>query len=126
MVVDGVATRIYPIFNLPGQWYDVWFANDGYRRRGLMVALLAVDVGGTFTDFMAFGEEAGFFQAKILTTPHDYAQGIIDCIENSCIGTAAVSDLIHGTTVAINTLIERKGRRPNGGNSPASPTVSPV
>ena len=75
------------------------------------MALLAVDIGGTFTDLMAFDDQAGFFQAKSLTTPHDFAQGIIDCIEKSSIDPASISDLIHGTTVAINTLIERKGAR---------------
>ncbi len=75
------------------------------------MALLAVDIGGTFTDLMGFDEDRGFYQAKSLTTPHDYAQGIVDCIQKSGIEPASVSDLIHGTTVAINTLIERKGAR---------------
>ncbi|MAF48409.1 MAG: hydantoinase/oxoprolinase family protein [Rhodospirillales bacterium] len=73
------------------------------------MALLAIDIGGTFTDLMAFDDAAGFYQAKSLTTPDDFAQGIIDCIEKCGLDPAAVSDLIHGTTVAINTLIERKG-----------------
>jgi len=75
------------------------------------MALLAVDIGGTFTDLMAFDEKSGFYHSKSLTTPHDFAQGIIDCIEKSAIDASSISDLIHGTTVAINTLIERKGAR---------------
>jgi N-methylhydantoinase A len=75
------------------------------------MALLAVDIGGTFTDLMAFDDESGFYHSKSLTTPHDFAQGIIDCSEKCGIDAASISDLIHGTTVAINTLIERKGAR---------------
>ena len=46
-----------------------------------------------------------FFQAKSLTTPPEFSQGIIDCIKKSGVTVGLVSDLIHGTTVAINTLI---------------------
>ena len=76
------------------------------------MTLLAVDIGGTFTDLMAF--DAGsqkFYQAKSLTTPHDLAQGILDCIAKSGLAIGEAQDLIHGTTQAINTLIERKGAR---------------
>ena len=75
------------------------------------MALLAVDIGGTFTDLMGYDEGRGFYQAKSLTTPSDYAQGIIDCIDKCGIDPVSVSGLIHGTTVAINTLIERKGTK---------------
>ena len=44
------------------------------------MALLAVDIGGTFTDLMAFDDRSGFYHSKSLTTPHDFAQGIIDCM----------------------------------------------
>ena len=75
------------------------------------MALLAVDIGGTFTDLMAYDDQSGFYHSKSPTTPHDFAQGIIDCIEKCKIDAGSISDLIHGTTVAINTLIERKGAR---------------
>lgn len=74
------------------------------------MTLLAVDIGGTFTDLMAFDESTNeFYQAKSLSTPGDLAQGIIDCIEKSRLSIIDAQDLIHGTTQAINTLIERKG-----------------
>ena len=76
------------------------------------MTLLAIDIGGTFTDLMAFGEKAKKnFQAKALSTPDDLAQGIIDCITKSGMEIGAAGDLIHGTTQAINTLIERKGAK---------------
>ena len=73
------------------------------------MSLLAVDIGGTFTDLMAFDDEENFYQAKSLTTPHDFTQGIVDCVRKSGIDITSVDALIHGSTIAINTLIERKG-----------------
>ena len=74
--------------------------------------ILAVDIGGTFTDLMAFDHATQtFFQAKSLSTPQDLAQGIIDCIEKSGMDISGAGEVIHGTTQAINTLIERKGAK---------------
>src|SRR5215218_2498070 len=73
---------------------------------------VAVDIGGTFTDLIGFDSEAGrFLQAKSLTTPANLVQGIIDCIGKSGVAAAAIDELIHGSTIAINTLIERKGAK---------------
>jgi N-methylhydantoinase A len=73
------------------------------------MVLLAVDIGGTFTDLMAFDEGKKFYQAKSLTTYNDLTQGVVDCIRKSGIDIGLVDELIHGSTIAINTLIERKG-----------------
>ena len=74
--------------------------------------LVAIDIGGTFTDLMAFDETTGrFSQAKSLTTPARLVQGIVDCLKKSGVEAAAISELIHGSTTAINTLIERKGAK---------------
>ncbi len=72
----------------------------------------AIDIGGTFTDLMAFDGRTGrFAQAKSLTTPVQLVQGIIDCIRKSGLDPSAIGELIHGSTTAINTLIERKGAK---------------
>ncbi len=72
----------------------------------------AIDIGGTFTDLMAFDGRTGrFAQAKSLTTPAQLVQGIIDCIRKSGLDPSAIGELIHGSTTAINTLIERKGAK---------------
>lgn len=72
----------------------------------------AIDIGGTFTDLMAFDERTGrFAQAKSLTTPANLVQGIIDCVRKSGLDPSAIRELIHGSTTAINTLIERKGAK---------------
>jgi len=74
--------------------------------------LVAIDIGGTFTDLMAFDKATGrFAQAKSLTTPTQLVQGIIDCLRMSGVDIAEIAELIHGSTTAINTLIERKGAK---------------
>jgi N-methylhydantoinase A len=74
------------------------------------VLVVAIDIGGTFTDLIGFDEKArAFVQAKSLSTPAHLVQGIIDCLHKSGIEASAIDELIHGSTVAINTLIERKG-----------------
>jgi N-methylhydantoinase A len=79
---------------------------------GADLLLVAIDIGGTFTDLMAFDEATGrFAQAKSLTTPAELAQGIVDCLRKSGTDVAEIGELIHGSTTAINTLIERKGAK---------------
>jgi N-methylhydantoinase A len=73
---------------------------------------VAVDIGGTFTDLIGFDDEAqAFVQAKSLTTPSELTQGVINCLRESGIDAGKIDELIHGSTTAINTLIERKGAK---------------
>ncbi len=73
---------------------------------------VAIDIGGTFTDLVGFDTAAGrFVEAKSLTTPAQLVQGIVDCIRKSGLDAGAIDELIHGSTIAINTLIERKGAK---------------
>ena len=76
-----------------------------------MIAV-AIDIGGTFTDLVGFDDRAGrFVDAKSLTTPADLVQGIIDCLRKSGLTASGIDELIHGSTIAINTLIERTGAK---------------
>jgi len=76
------------------------------------VIVAAIDIGGTFTDLIGFDDRARrFVEAKSLTTPAQLVQGIIDCIRKSGLEAGAIDELIHGSTIAINTLIERKGAK---------------
>src|ERR1700684_3532335 len=73
---------------------------------------VAIDIGGTFTDLVGSDDKAGkFVEAKSLPTPHELTQGILDCIRKSGLAASTIDELIHGSTIAINTLIERKGAR---------------
>jgi N-methylhydantoinase A len=74
--------------------------------------VVAIDIGGTFTDLIGFDTAQNrFVEAKSLTTPAQLTRGIIDCIRKSGLDAAGIDELIHGSTIAINTLIERKGAR---------------
>jgi N-methylhydantoinase A len=76
------------------------------------VIVVAIDIGGTFTDLVGFDDSAkNFVEAKSLTTPAQLEQGVIDCIRKSGLKAAVIDELIHGSTIAINTLIERKGAK---------------
>lgn len=71
---------------------------------------VAVDIGGTFTDLVGFDDETGrLCSAKRLTTPENLVLGVLNCVDRSGVPMGAITQLIHGSTVAINTLIERKG-----------------
>jgi N-methylhydantoinase A len=77
-------------------------------------ARLAVDIGGTFTDF-ALDVGGRRFSRKVLTTPSAPEQGVLAGIE-MILGDAALHPselglIIHGTTLATNAIIERKGAR---------------
>ena len=76
---------------------------------------IGIDIGGTFTD-VAMVEETGRIEiAKVLTTPHDFGQAVIDGIRQGLaqhgIDPATVSLLSHATTVVTNALLEKKGAR---------------
>ena len=76
-----------------------------------MIAV-AIDIGGTFTDLVGFDDRTGrFVDAKSLTTPASLVQGIIDCLRKSGLTASVIDELIHGSTIAINTLIERTGAK---------------
>src|SRR5262245_1871792 len=76
------------------------------------VLVVAIDIGGTFTDLIGFDDaERRFVEAKSLTTPAQLGQGVIDCIRKSGLAAGTIDELIHGSTIAINTLIERKGAK---------------
>ncbi|MFG1922276.1 hydantoinase/oxoprolinase family protein [Cryptosporangium sp. NPDC048952] len=75
---------------------------------------LGVDVGGTFTDVLLINEDSGeSFRAKTPSTPHDQSVGVLTGIEKVCAaaGTSvdAVGQVLHGTTVATNAILEGKG-----------------
>ncbi len=75
---------------------------------------LATDVGGTFTDLVAFDETTGaVFTAKTLTTPQDQSRGVLAAIaearELHGLDPAAVAYFVHGGTAVINAVTERKG-----------------
>jgi N-methylhydantoinase A len=80
---------------------------------------IAVDVGGTFTDLVAIDAEGHNYAFKALSTPSDPSAGVLAVLHLAAASfnisldqfLGACSLLIHGTTVATNTLLESKGAR---------------
>ena len=70
------------------------------------------DAGGTFTDFVAVdGENQLLKVGKSLSTPDDPAKAISESSKRAGIETSDINLLIYGTTIATNTLLERKGAK---------------
>lgn len=70
---------------------------------------VATDIGGTFTDLVYVDESGEVGVAKSPTTPPNFEQGVLDVIEKSRIEKKAITTFIHGSTVVINALTEKKG-----------------
>jgi N-methylhydantoinase A/oxoprolinase/acetone carboxylase beta subunit len=75
---------------------------------------IGTDIGGTFTDFVEIDDASGAIRLeKTLTTPADPSQGIFGGIDllarHATASLAQCATLVHGTTLVINALIERKG-----------------
>ncbi len=77
---------------------------------------LGVDVGGTFTDLLLIDEADGrTFRAKVPSTPEDSSQGVLNGIARLCsqngIDPSRIHQVMHGTTVATNTVLTSSGAR---------------
>ncbi|MGE5306825.1 MAG: hydantoinase/oxoprolinase family protein [Alphaproteobacteria bacterium] len=73
---------------------------------------VAVDIGGTFTDVVAFDDaRVSLWLAKALSTPAELARGVLDSLAKAAVPLDAVESLIHGSTVVVNAIIERKGAK---------------
>src|SRR3954467_2843769 len=77
---------------------------------------LGVDVGGTFTDVLLVEEGSGStWRAKTASTPADQALGVLNGIGKACveagIDMSDIAQVLHGTTVATNAILEGKGAR---------------
>jgi len=71
---------------------------------------IGVEVGGTFTDLVAIGPD-GVRVTKVPSTPHSPDEGAFAALVASDVALAAIDDLAHGSTVATNAVLERKGLR---------------
>ncbi|MDB5652029.1 MAG: hypothetical protein JWL62_3549, partial [Hyphomicrobiales bacterium] len=77
-----------------------------------MAQVVAVDIGGTFTDLVAYDHDTHVVTyTKSPTTYGNFADGIAECFAKAEIDPAATSFLNHGTTLVINALIQRSGAR---------------
>jgi N-methylhydantoinase A len=73
---------------------------------------IAVDIGGTFTDLVAFDHETQkVLYSKSPTTYDNLVDGILDCFNKAQLKPAQATIVNHGTTLVINSLIQRKGAK---------------
>jgi N-methylhydantoinase A len=73
---------------------------------------LAADIGGTFTDVAAFDEKSGrLLLGKSLSTPLHLVEGISTGVDKAGAAFASANIFLHGSTIAINTMLERSGAR---------------
>jgi N-methylhydantoinase A len=73
---------------------------------------VATDIGGTFTDLVSLDERTGRMAVgKVSTTPRDPARGVIEAVEAAGLDPSDMSAFLHGCTVVINAITERKGAR---------------
>lgn len=76
---------------------------------------LGVDIGGTFTDVVLLGDDGSVRAAKVLSTPDDYARGVVDgavlLLADADVAPQEIADVVHASTVASNTILEGRGAR---------------
>lgn len=92
------------------------------RRTGEIGALnvsprlkIAADIGGTFTDVATILEDGRVATRKVPSTPDDYGRGVVagvlDLARDFNLPPSTFSEVLHGCTIATNTILERKGAR---------------
>lgn len=71
---------------------------------------IGIDIGGTFTDFVFFEAVAGQFRTfKVLSTPAAPEKAVLDGLSDKREAIGGALSIVHGSTVATNALLERKG-----------------
>ncbi len=87
----------------------------GERTSGSPGYRLGVDIGGTFTDVVLLAGDGSVRTRKVLSTPADYAQGVVEGIRSilseADVAPAAITGVVHAGTVASNAILERRGAR---------------
>ena len=72
---------------------------------------VATDIGGTFTDLVYVTSDGKVGTAKSHTTPGNFEQGVLDTFTASRVSPAEFASFVHGTTIVINAITERKGAK---------------
>ena len=76
-----------------------------------MPGTVGIDVGGTYTD-LYFADEGGRARVvKVLSTPQDPSIGVLDALRAAGVAPDDLDQIVHGTTMATNAVIERRGAR---------------
>ena len=71
---------------------------------------LAIDIGGTFVDLVIYDQKTrSLSHFKVPTTPTNPAQAVLDGVDGIQFPLSEISDFMHGTTLGLNAILERKG-----------------
>jgi N-methylhydantoinase A len=85
------------------------------KARARTLLRIGADIGGTFTDLVMLRSDGHYTVRKVSTTVDDFSRGIVEGLEDFLLTenlkTSLVSEIIHGTTVATNAILENKGVR---------------
>src|SRR5215211_4416535 len=96
-------------FVSPGYPLGAWGAGGAERYR------VGADIGGTFTDVVLVAPDGAFATRKVLSTVDDYSRGIIEGLSDLLaildLPASTVAEIVHGTTVATNAILENKGAK---------------
>jgi N-methylhydantoinase A len=74
-----------------------------------MSAIVGIDVGGTFTDLYYAAMDGSHRILKVPSTPHDPSVGLLNSLREAKVEPDALDVILHGTTIATNAVIERRG-----------------
>jgi N-methylhydantoinase A len=76
---------------------------------------LGIDIGGTFTDIVLLRDDGIAHTKKLLSTPSDYSEaiaaGVRELLAETSVAASDIIEVAHGSTIATNTIIERKGAK---------------
>ena len=87
-------------------------AGPNGQRPDLSGARIGADVGGTFTDVICVGDDGRVSFTKVLSTPPAYDRAVVSAVAELAGRRARSASVVHGTTVATNAVLERRGARP--------------
>jgi N-methylhydantoinase A len=80
------------------------------QQKDTHMHIVGIDVGGTFTDLVLLHETSGTVTtAKVPSTPADQSQGLLHGLEALDVPLQSLQIIVHGTTVATNAVLERRG-----------------
>jgi N-methylhydantoinase A len=80
------------------------------ERKGGRLSIVGIDIGGTFTDLVGY-QAGAIVTSKCATVPADPTAGVAEALRLAGCDVAAMDELLHGSTIAINTVLEHSGAR---------------
>lgn len=74
------------------------------------MSIVGIDIGGTFTDLVGY-QNGAIITSKTSTVPADPTEGAANALRIAKCDVAAMTEMLHGSTIAINTVLERSGAK---------------